>query len=95
MKRVRYTKYTGDLASEMEMDDLLKALSDYLLDSGYRDPFTRFSELDHTMNDLKEALRQALEAGDLFDESMQQQIDEMSELTRSRPVRRSGGRGPV
>src|SRR5277367_134666 len=78
MKRVRYTKYTGDLASEMEMDDLLKALSDYLLDSGYRDPFTRFSELDHTMNDLKEALRQALEAGDLFDEDLQQKIDEMS-----------------
>ena len=25
MKRVRYTKYTGDLASEIEMDDLLKA----------------------------------------------------------------------
>ena len=61
MKRVRYTKYTGDLASEMEMDDLLKALSDYLLDSGYRDPFSRFSDLDQTMDDLKEALRRALE----------------------------------
>jgi Ca-activated chloride channel family protein len=78
MKRVRYTKYNGDLASEMEMDDLLKALSDYLLDSGYRDPFTRFSDLDQTMDDLKEALRRALEAGDLFDESIQQKIDEMA-----------------
>ncbi len=78
MKRVRYTKYTGDLASEMDMDDLLKALSDYLLDSGYRDPFTRFAELDHNMEDLKEALRQALEAGDLFSEDIQQKIDEMS-----------------
>ncbi|AXC10602.1 short form Mg-chelase associated protein with vWA domain [Acidisarcina polymorpha] len=78
MKRVRYTKYNGDLASEMEMDDLLKALSDYLLNSGYRDPFTRFSELDHTMDDLKEALKQALEAGDLFDEQLQQKIDEMA-----------------
>ncbi len=38
MKRIRYTKYTGDLASEMDMEDLLKALSDYLLDSGFRDP---------------------------------------------------------
>ena len=51
MKRVRYTKYTGDLASEIEMDDLLKALSDYLLDSGFQDPYSRFSELngDHTL----------------------------------------------
>jgi Ca-activated chloride channel homolog len=78
MKRVRYSKYTGDLASEMEMDDLLKALADYLLDSGYRDPFTRFSDLEQTINDLKEALRRALEAGDLFDENIQQKIDEMS-----------------
>ena len=44
MKRVRYTKYTGDLASEMSMEDLLKALSDYLLDSGFQNPFTRFSD---------------------------------------------------
>ena len=36
MKSVRYTKYGGDLASEMSMDDLLEALSDYLLDSGFR-----------------------------------------------------------
>ena len=62
----------------MEMDDLLKALSDYLLDSGYRDPFSRFSDLDQTMDDLKEALRRALEAGDLFDESIQKKIDEMA-----------------
>ena len=31
MKRVRYTKFTGDLASEIDLEDLLKALSDYLL----------------------------------------------------------------
>ena len=41
MKRVRYTKYTGDLASEIDLEDLLEALSDYLLDSGYRDPYSR------------------------------------------------------
>jgi Ca-activated chloride channel family protein len=81
MRRVRYTKYTGDPASEMSMDDLLQALSEYLLDSGFQDPFSRFSELDgeHTLENLREALRQALEAGDLFDERMQQKIDEMSE----------------
>src|ERR1700741_4850769 len=81
MKRVRYTKYIGDLASEIEMDDLLKALSDYLLDSGFQDPFSRFSELDgdHTLENLREALRQALESGDLFDEKMQQRIDEMAQ----------------
>src|SRR6202167_3637082 len=81
MKRIRYTKYTGDPASEMSMEDMLKALSEYLLDSGFQDPWSRFAELDgeHTMDNLREALRQALEAGDLFDEDMQQRIEEMAE----------------
>ncbi|HZD48635.1 MAG TPA: VWA domain-containing protein [Silvibacterium sp.] len=79
MKRVRYTKYIGDLASEMSMEDLLQALSDYLLDSGFHNPFMQFQELDHTLDDLREALRRALESGELFDEPMQQAIDAMAE----------------
>ena len=80
MKRVRYTKYTGDPASEMSLEDLLKALSEYLLDSGFSDPFSRFAELDgeHTIENLREALRQALEAGDQFDEQMQERLDQMA-----------------
>src|SRR5258708_37765241 len=81
MKRIRYTKYTGDPASEMSMEDMLKALSEYLLDSGFQDPWSRFAELDgeHTMENLREALRQALEAGDLFDGDMQQRFQEMTD----------------
>jgi Ca-activated chloride channel homolog len=75
MKRVRYTKYMGDLASELSMEDLLQALSDYLLDSGFQNPFMQFQELDHTLDDLREALRRALESGELFDERMQEAVD--------------------
>jgi Ca-activated chloride channel homolog len=78
MKGVRYTKYTGDLASEMDMESLLQALSDYFLDSGYRDPYSRFQENDHTLDDLREALRRILESGDFFDESIQKKLDQMS-----------------
>jgi Ca-activated chloride channel homolog len=78
MKSVRYTKFTGDLASEVSMEDLLKALSDYLLDSGFQNPFAEFQDLDQTMEDLREALRRALEQGDAFDESLQQKIDQMA-----------------
>jgi Ca-activated chloride channel homolog len=78
MKSVRYTKFTGDLASEVSMDDLLKALSDYLLDSGFQNPFMEFQDLDKTMDDLREALRRALEAGDSFDQNLQQKIDQMA-----------------
>jgi Ca-activated chloride channel homolog len=78
LKTVRYTKFTGDLAGEMSMDDLLKALSDYLLDSGFQNPYAEFQDLDQTMDDLREALRRALEQGDAFDESTLQKIDQMA-----------------
>jgi Ca-activated chloride channel homolog len=78
MKRVRYTKFTGDLASEIDLEDLLKSLSDYLLDSGYYDPFTRFRDLDHTLDDLREALRRVLEHGDFLDESLRRKIEQMA-----------------
>jgi len=76
MKRVRYTKFNGDLASEMEIEDLLKALSDYLLNSGFQDPYSHFQDLDHTLDNLREALRQLLESGDMFDESIREQLDQ-------------------
>ena len=77
MKRVRYTKYNGDLAAELDMEDLLEALSDYLLDSGFQNPMMQFQDLDQTMDDLKEALRRAMESGELFDEDTQQKIEQL------------------
>jgi Ca-activated chloride channel family protein len=76
MKRIRYTKYTGELASEIDMEELLKQLSDYLLDSGFYDPSTPFQDLDHTLDDLREALRRLLKYGD-FDEATREQLDQM------------------
>jgi Ca-activated chloride channel family protein len=77
MKRVRYTKYTGDLASEIDLEGLLQALSDYLLDSGYYDPFNGYQDLDHTLEDLREALRRVLESGDFFDSETRELLDRM------------------
>ncbi len=77
MRRTEYTKYKGDLASEIDMEDLLNALSDYMLDSGFRDPYADFEELEHTMDDLREALRRALESGDFFDEDLRRKLDEL------------------
>ena len=45
MKRIHYTKYRGDLASEIDLEDLLQALSDYFLNSGYLRSLTRNSRI--------------------------------------------------
>ena len=44
MKAVRYSKYTGeDLGIDAE--DLLKALADFLLGSGFNNPYMPFGEV--------------------------------------------------
>jgi Ca-activated chloride channel family protein len=78
MKGVRYTKYIGDLASEMDLESLLEALSDFFLDSGFNDPYSGMQEMENSLEALREALRELLESGEFFDEDTQRQIDEMS-----------------
>src|SRR5580658_5618486 len=78
MKRVRYTKFTGDLSSSFGLEDLMQALSDFLLDSGFNDPYSRFQEFnDQTMENLREAIRRALESGELFDEEAQEKFNQL------------------
>jgi Ca-activated chloride channel homolog len=80
MKRVRYTKFTGDLSSSFGLEDLMQALSDFLLDSGFYDPYnSRFQEFngDQTMENLREAIRQALESGELLDEEAQEKFNQL------------------
>jgi Ca-activated chloride channel family protein len=79
MKRVRYTKFTGDLSSSFGLEDLIQALSDFLLDSGFNDPMSRFQEFngDQTMENLREAIRQALESGEIFDEEAQEKFNQL------------------
>jgi Ca-activated chloride channel family protein len=78
MRRVRYSKYVPDPAGEMSMEDLLSALSDYLLQSGFQDyPFYELPEGEQTLDDLRRAIEQALMDGELFDESMRERLQQM------------------
>ncbi|MBZ5721546.1 MAG: VWA domain-containing protein [Acidobacteriia bacterium] len=78
MKRTRYTKYVPDPAGEMSMEDLLSALSDYLLQSGFQD-YMGYGEMDgeQTLDDLRRAIEQALLESDLLDEEMREQLQQM------------------
>jgi Ca-activated chloride channel homolog len=78
MKRIRYSKYVPDPAGEMSMEDLLNALSDYMLQSGFQDSiWYEMPEGDQTLDDLKRAIEQALLNGELFDENLREQIEQM------------------
>jgi len=78
MKRIRYSKYVPDPAGEMSMEDLLSALSDYLLQSGFQNyMFYDMPEGEQTLDDLRRAIEQALLDGNLLDEEMQERLREM------------------
>ena len=78
MKRVRYTKYVPDPASEMSVEDLLSALSDYLLQSGFQDyMFYELPEGEKTLEELRQAIERALLEGDLLDEEMRERLQQM------------------
>ena len=79
MKLTRYTKFTGDLSTSFDLEDLLQALSDFLLDSGFQDPYSPFANIDDSMESLREAIRQQLESGELLDEDAQEQFDQLPE----------------
>jgi Ca-activated chloride channel family protein len=82
MKSVRYSRYTGeDLGIDAE--ELLQALADFLLGSGFDTQYMPFGELnERTLEDLKNAIQRALEQGGLFDndalQEMMERIQNMS-----------------
>src|SRR6202142_3945852 len=79
MKRVRYSKYVPDPAGEMSMEDLLGALSDYLLQSGFQsDMWYEMPEGEQTLDDLRRAIEQALMDGDAFDDDMRERLEQMA-----------------
>ncbi len=82
MKWVRYSRFTGeDLGVSAE--DLLQALSDFLLESGFNTQYMPFSEWNqHTLEDLKKAIQQALEQGKLFDDpNLQEMMERLENMT--------------
>ena len=92
MRRISYSRFSEeDLGIDME--DLLRALSDYLLQSGYQNPYLQFSEMnEHTLEDLKQAIQRALESDDLFDpeqlEQMRERLRQMSAQQREKLIER-------
>jgi Ca-activated chloride channel family protein len=79
MKRVRYSKYVPDPAGEMSMEDLVSALSDYLLQSGFNsDMWFEMPEGEQTLDQLKRAIEEALMNAEQFDEEMRERMLEMA-----------------
>jgi Ca-activated chloride channel homolog len=83
VKSVRYSRFTGDDFG-LSAEDLMKALADFFLESGFHNPYMQFGEWNqHSLDELKRAIEEALQRGELFDpdraDQIRQQLENMSE----------------
>jgi len=81
MKFIKYKKYVPEPASEMSMEDLLAALSDHLLQSGFQRQYMDYYDQNsrqQTLEDLRNAIAEALMNSDMLDEQLREQIESMS-----------------
>ncbi len=74
--KYRYTKYTGDLLDEIDLEDLVSKLSDLLLSSGFSNPWGDPSagDEDRTLQALHDAILEALFSGGVLSEEALQQL---------------------
>src|SRR5438046_9520091 len=78
MTFIRYGKYVGEPADAVDLEELIKRLGDFFLQSGFESQFYGVSQMDpeRSMEALREAILRALQEGDLLPE------DAMSEELR-------------
>jgi Ca-activated chloride channel family protein len=74
--KYKYTKYTGDLLDEIDLEDLVSKLSDLLLTSGFTNPWGNplDSDEDRTMQALHDAILEALFSGGVLSEEALQKL---------------------
>ncbi len=79
MRRVRYSKFTDEDLG-LTAEDLMRALGDFFLDSGFQDWWNPNPNAKQTWEGLKNAILQAMLDGKMFDdEERAQKIREMLE----------------
>jgi Ca-activated chloride channel family protein len=82
MKWVNFSKYTGDDFG-IDAQDLMEALADFFLQSGYNNQFGQSYPWDeNNLEDLKQAIQRALESGDLFpNERVREILEKLAAMT--------------
>ncbi len=80
MKFIKYGKYVGEPADAVDLEELVKKLGNFFLQSGFESQFYGVSEMDpeKSMEALRDAILRALQEGDLMPEgSMSDELREM------------------
>src|SRR5262249_21109161 len=83
MKFVRYGKYVGEPVDALDLEELVKRLGNFFLQSGFESQYYGMGEIDpqQSMEALRQAILRALQEGDLIREDAMS--EELRELLQS------------
>jgi Ca-activated chloride channel family protein len=83
MRFIKYGKYVGEPADAVDLEELVKKLGDFFLQSGFESQFYGVSEMDpeKSMEALKDAILRALQDGDWMPEGAMS--DELREMLKN------------
>ncbi|HEY4907253.1 MAG TPA: VWA domain-containing protein [Candidatus Acidoferrum sp.] len=89
MKFIKYGRYVGEPADAIDLEELVKKLGNFFLQSGFESQFYGVSEMDpeKSMEALKDAILRALQEGDLMPEGAMS--DELREMLNDPNARQS------
>ena len=92
MRYIRYSRYTGEAADDVDLQELMNKLADFLLQSGFESQYGIY-EMDpqmsseRMMDELREAILRALEEGDLIPPDLMEQLLQNPDLSKNQELR--------
>ncbi|MGA7918189.1 MAG: VWA domain-containing protein [Candidatus Acidiferrales bacterium] len=92
MKYTRYSKYAPKAADDIDLQELMGRLSDFLLQSGFQSQYGIY-EMDpdrsreQMMEELREAILRALHEGDLLSPEMMEQLLNNPDMVQNQELR--------
>ncbi|MFZ0634269.1 MAG: VWA domain-containing protein [Candidatus Acidiferrales bacterium] len=92
MKFVRYSRYVGEAANDIDLQELMNRLADFFLQSGYESQYGIY-EMDpqgsreRMMDELRNAILRALEEGDLLPPELMEKLMENPDLSENQELR--------
>src|SRR5574337_1084479 len=89
MKFIRWSRYTGEPWDTVDLEELVKRLSDFFLQSGFESQYYGISEMDpaRSMEQLRQAILRALQEGDLLPQDLMQELLENADLSQNEQLR--------
>ncbi|HEX2713787.1 MAG TPA: VWA domain-containing protein, partial [Candidatus Acidoferrales bacterium] len=89
MKFIRWSRYTGEPWSAVDLQELVKRLSDFFLQSGFESQYYGLAEMDpvQSMEQLREAILRALQEGDLLPREMMEELLQNADPSKNEQLR--------